>query len=42
MAGFQQSAQTLNADDFALISFMLRLDDPVEALTLPPSGPAGA
>ncbi len=33
--GFQQSAQTLNADDFALMSFMLRLDDPVEALVNP-------
>jgi hypothetical protein len=27
MVGFQQSAQTLKADDFALMSFMLRLDD---------------
>jgi len=27
MVGFQQPAQTLNADDFALVPFMLRLDD---------------
>lgn len=32
MAGFQQFAQTFDADDLTLVSFMLRLDDPIEAL----------
>jgi hypothetical protein len=35
MVGFQQSAQTLDANDLALVSFMLRLDDPVETLVNP-------
>jgi hypothetical protein len=35
MVGFQQSAQTLDADDFALVPFMLRLDDPTEPLVNP-------
>ena len=35
MVGFQQSARTLNADDLALVPFMLRLDDPVDALVNP-------
>ena len=35
MIGFQQSAQTFNADDLTLVSFMLRLDDRVEALVNP-------
>ena len=35
MVGFQQSTQTLNANDLALISFMLGLDDLVKALVYP-------
>ena len=35
MVGFQQSAQTLGTDDFALMSFMLRRDDPAEPLVNP-------
>ena len=35
MVGFQQPAQTLDADDLARVSFMLRLDDPVETLVNP-------
>ena len=35
MVGLQQSAQTLDANDLALIPFMLRLDDPVETLVNP-------
>ena len=33
--GFQQSAQALEADDLALVSFMLGLDDLVKALVNP-------
>ena len=33
--GFQQSTQTLNANDLALVSFMLKLDDLVETLVNP-------
>jgi hypothetical protein len=32
MIGLQQSAQTLNADDLTLVTFVLGLDDLVEAL----------
>jgi hypothetical protein len=35
MAGFQQSAQALDADDLALVPFMLWLDDLVDALVNP-------
>jgi hypothetical protein len=35
MLGFQQSTQTLDAEDFALVPFVLRLDDPVETLVNP-------
>ena len=35
MIGFQQSAQTLNADDLTLMTFMLGFDDLVEALVNP-------
>jgi hypothetical protein len=35
MVGFQQSAQALDADDLVLVSLMLGLDDPVEALVNP-------
>jgi hypothetical protein len=35
VVGSQQSAQTLNADDLAMASFVLRLDDPIEALVNP-------
>jgi hypothetical protein len=35
MVGFQQSAPTLDANDLALIPFMLRLDDLVETLVNP-------
>ena len=35
MVGFQQSTESLYADDFTLMTFMLRLDDPVEALVNP-------
>ena len=35
MIGFQQSAQTFNADDLTLVSFMLRFDDRVDALVNP-------
>ena len=32
---FQQSARMLTTDDFALVSFMLRRDDPIEILVNP-------
>ena len=32
MIGFQQSAQTLDADDVALVPLMSRIDDPIDAL----------
>ena len=35
MARFQQSAQTLDANDFALVPVALRLDDSVDALANP-------
>jgi hypothetical protein len=35
MVGFQQSAQTFDADDLALVPFVLWLDDLVEALVNP-------
>ena len=35
MVGFQQSAQTLDADALALVPFMLTLDDLVDALVNP-------
>ena len=35
MVGFQQSTQTLNADDFTLVPLMLGLDDLVEPLVNP-------
>ena len=35
MVGFQQSAQTFDANDLALFPFMPRLDDSVEALVNP-------
>lgn len=35
MVGFQQSTEPLYADDFTLMAFVLRLDDPVEALVNP-------
>ena len=35
MVRLQQSAQTLDADDRALVSFMLRIDDLVDALVNP-------
>jgi acylphosphatase len=35
VVGFQQSAQTLNANDVTLTALVLRLDDPVEALLNP-------
>jgi hypothetical protein len=35
MVGFQQSTQTLDADDLTLMTFMLRLDDLVKALVNP-------
>jgi hypothetical protein len=34
MVGFQQSAQTLDANDVALTALMLRLDDPVVRPTI--------
>jgi hypothetical protein len=35
MVGFQQSTETLDANDLTLTSLMLRLDDPVETLVNP-------
>ncbi|MEN6426613.1 MAG: hypothetical protein ABFE13_14730 [Phycisphaerales bacterium] len=35
VVGFQQAAQTLNADDLALVSFVPWLDDLVDALMNP-------
>ena len=35
MVGFQQSTQSLEAEDLTLAAFMLRLDDPVETLVNP-------
>jgi integrase len=35
MIGFQQSAQTLNRDNLTPAAFMLRRDDPIEALVNP-------
>ena len=32
VVGFQSSAQTFDTDDLALVSFVLWLDDPVDAL----------
>ena len=35
MVGLQQTTQSLNTNDLALVSFVLWLDDPVEALVNP-------
>jgi hypothetical protein len=35
MVGFQQSTQTLDTDDLAVVPFVLWLDEPVEALVNP-------